>query len=131
MDYTKQLAQFAAQLQYSDLPAAVVEKAKEIALHAWSLQLAGSTLPWSKAVYRYAQDQGGAAKSTVLNYGLKTSPVNAAFINGTFGHGFEMDDNHAAAGIKGGCVAVPAILAMAETQLSSGTDFITAVVAAF
>ncbi len=131
MDYTRQLAQFAVQLKYSDLPQPVIEKAKEIAMHAWGLQLAGSTLPWAKSVYRYVQSQGGVAKSTVVNYGLKTSPVHAAFVNGTFGHGFEMDDNHAAAGIKGGCVAVPAVLAIGEQQLSSGMEFITALVAAF
>lgn len=131
MDYTRQLSQFAAHLRYADLPQPVIEKAKEIALHAWGLQLAGSTLPWSRAVYRYAQGQGGAPISTVVNYGLKTSPVNAAFVNGTFGHGFEMDDNHAASGVKGGCVAVPALLAIGEQQLSSGTDFIVAMVAAF
>ena len=131
MDYTKHLAQFAAQLQYSDLPTPVIEKAKEIALHAWGVQLAGSTLPWSKAIYRYAQGQGGVPNSTVLNYGIKTSTVNAAFVNGTFGHGFEMDDNHAATGIKGGCVAVPAVLAIGEQQLSSGRDSILAIAAAY
>ncbi|MBI4189465.1 MAG: MmgE/PrpD family protein [Betaproteobacteria bacterium] len=131
MDYTRQLAQFAAQLQYSDLPPAVIEKAKEIALHAWGVQLAGSTLPWSKAVYWYVRDQGGVPQSTVVNYGLKTSAVNAAFANGTFGHGFEMDDNHAATSTKGGCVIVPAILAVGEQQLSTGKEFILAMVVAY
>jgi 2-methylcitrate dehydratase PrpD len=131
LEYTRHLAQFAAQLQYCDLPPSVIEKAKEIALHAWGVQLAGSTLPWSKAAYRYVQSQGGAAQSTVVNYGLTTSTVNAAFVNGTFGHGFEMDDNHAATGIKGGCVAIPAALAVCEQQRSSGKEFILATVVAF
>ena len=131
MDYTRELAQFAVQLQYSDLPPAVIEKAKEIALHAWGVQLAGSTLPWSKTAYRYVRDSGGVPQSTVVNYGLKTSAVNAAFANGTFGHGFEMDDNHAATGLKGGCVVVPAVLAVGEQQLSTGKDFILATVVAY
>src|ERR1041385_1779431 len=88
-DYTRSLAQFAVDLRHSDLPAAVVDRAKELALHAWGVQLAGSTLPWSQMAYRYVQSQGGAAQSTVVNYGLTTSTVNAAFVNGTFGHGFE------------------------------------------
>ena len=131
MDYTKHLAQFATQLQYSDLPSPVIEKARELALHAWGVQLAGSTLPWSKAAYRYVLGEGPAARSTVVNYGLKTSAVNAAFVNGTFGHGFEMDDNHAATGIKGGCVVVPAALAIGEQKVSSGKEFILAMVAAY
>lgn len=131
MRYTRDLAQFAAQLQYSDLPAAVIDKAKEIALHAWGVQLAGSTLPWSQAVYRYVRDQGGIRHSTVVNYGLKTSVVNAAFANGTFGHGFEMDDNHAATGIKGGCVVVPTVQTVGEQRSNTGKELILAMVLAY
>jgi len=125
------MAQFAVQLKYSDLPAAVIEKAKEIALHAWGVQLAGSTLPWGKSAYRHVLDQGGSPKSTILNYGVKTSPMNAAFANGTFGHGFEMDDNHASTGLKGGCVVAPTVLAIGETQLCTGQEIILAIVIAY
>ncbi len=131
MEYTRHLAQFAAQLQYADLPSPVIEKAKTIALHAWGVQLAGSTLPWSKAAFRFVQSQGGAPQASVVNYGLKTSAINAAFVNGTFGHGFEMDDNHAATGIKGGCVVLPTCLAVGEQQNSSGRDIILATVVGY
>jgi len=128
---TEQLIDFAAQLRYADLPSAVADKAKEIALHAWAVQLAGSTLPWSHIVYRYVQDQGGTPQSTVLGHGLKTSSTAAAFANGAFGHAFELDDNHAASSIKGGCVVVPAALAIGERERSSGKDVITAIVAGY
>lgn len=131
MERTKELVRFAAELQYSDLPPAVVDKAKEIALHAWSVQLAGSMLPWSKIVYRYVQDQGSAAQSTVLSYGLKTSAAGAAFANGAFGHAFEMDDNHAASSVKGGCVVVPAALAIGERERRGGKAMILAIVAGY
>ncbi len=131
MEYTKHLAQFATQIQYADLPSQVIARAAELALHTWGVQLAGSTLPWGKAAYRYVMNEGTGTKSTVLNYGLKTSTVNAAFANGTFGHGFEMDDNHAATGVKGGCVVVPAALAVGEQKFSSGRDFLLAMVAAY
>ena len=109
----------------------MIEKAKTIALHAWGVQLAGSTLPWSKAAFRFVQSQGGAPQASVVNYGLKTSAINAAFVNGTFGHGFEMDDNHAATGIKGGCVVLPTCLAVGEQQNSSGRDIILATVVGY
>lgn len=128
MGYTRQLARFAAGLRYADLPAAVIETAKAFTLHALGVQLAGSTLPWSKSSYRTVRAQGGVPESTVVNYGLKTSAMNAAFANGAFGHSFEMDDNHAASSIKGGCVLVPAALAVGERQLSSGRDVILATV---
>ncbi len=131
MNETRYLAQFAAGLQYPDLPTAVIAKAREIALHAWGVQLAGSTLPWSRAVYRQVCNEGGHQQSTVVAFGDKTSAVNAAFINGTFGHSFEMDDSHAATGIKGGCAVVPAALALCEQRPASGADFILSVVVAY
>jgi 2-methylcitrate dehydratase PrpD len=131
MTYTKELAQFAVRLRYADLPAPVIEKAKELALHTWGVQLAGSTLPWSNAVYRYVRSLGGVPQCAIVNHSLKTSAVNAALANGTFGHSFEMDDNHARSSIKGGCAIVPAALAIGECELASGRDFILAVVAAY
>lgn len=131
MGVTRELARFAVELKYADLPAAVIDKAKEIALHSWGVQLAGSTLPWSGSVYRYIQDQGGTPESTVLNFGLKTSAFHAAFANGAFGHGFEMDDNHAATGLKGGCVMIPTVLAVGEREHSPGQDCLLATVVGF
>ena len=131
MDETRQLAQFAAQLQYRDLPLEVIEKAKELALHAWGVQLAGSTLPWSGTALRYVRALGGVAESTVINHGFKTAAEHAAFANSCFGHGFEMDDNHAATAIKGGSVAVPVALAIGERSGSSGRDFILATVVGY
>ncbi|MDA8125977.1 MAG: MmgE/PrpD family protein [Deltaproteobacteria bacterium] len=128
---TRTLARFAAELQYADLPAAAIEKAREITLHGWGVQLAGSTLPWSGSIYRYVQGQGGRPESTVLNYGLRTSAGHAAFANGTFGHGFEMDDNHAETGLKGGCVMIPTVLAMGERQRSTGRECLLATVIGF
>lgn len=125
------LARFVSDLKFEDLPSEVVEKAKEIALHTWGVQLAASTLPWCKAAYRFVRSQGGVRESTVVNYGLRTSPTNASFANSTFGHGFEMDDNYAAAGMKGGCVIVPPALALGEGRLSTGRELLTAIVAGF
>lgn len=127
----RELVQWVMQLRYNDIPLPVIEKAKEVALHGWGVQLAASTLPWSKVVYRYVASEGGAPKSTVVNYGLKTSASNAAFANGCFGHGFEMDDNHHKVSVKGGCVVVPAALAIGEQQFSSGKDMIVAMVAGY
>jgi 2-methylcitrate dehydratase PrpD len=109
----------------------VAEKAKEIILHSLGVQLAASTLPWSQLIYRYGEELGGTPRSTIVNYGLRTSPESAAYVNGAFAHGFELDDNHSRTSVKGGCVTVPAALAVGEDQGSSGQEVITAVAAAF
>jgi 2-methylcitrate dehydratase PrpD len=131
MGQTADLVSFAAGLRYSDLPDEVVAQAKDLFVNSWGVQLAASTLPWSKTVYRFWRDQGGTPQSTVASYGDRLPALNAVFVNGTFGHGFELDDNHGRSGIKGGCVTVPAGLAVGELMLSSGTGFLTALVAAY
>lgn len=128
---TRQIARFVTDLRYGDIPEEVRTKAREIVLHAWGVQLATSTLPWSKLVYRTIAAEGGAPVSTVVNYGHRTSPAQATFVNASFGHGFEMDDNHGSSAMKMGCVNVSAGLAVGEQRLSSGTDLITAVVAGY
>src|SRR5262249_20814771 len=114
MSQLREMARFVRELSFSDLPDEVVEKAKQVSLNSLGVQLAASTLPWSKAAYRFGRSQGGPPEATVVNYGLRTTAANAAFVNGCFGHGFEMDDNHGRTGIKGGCVTVPTALAVGE-----------------
>ena len=131
MTQTRDLATFVSDLRFADLPRPVVEKAAELALHSFGVQLAASTLPWSKSVYRAARDEGGAPQSTVVTYGLRTSAATAAYVNGAFAHGFELDDNLLRTGLKGGSVTVPTALAVGEHQCSSGRDFIVAMVAGY
>jgi 2-methylcitrate dehydratase PrpD len=131
MTKLREIARFARELKFSDLPDDVVAKAKQVSLNSLGVQLAASTLPWSKASYRFGRSQGGGAEATIVNYGFRTTAANAAFVNGCFAHGFEMDDNHGRTGIKGGCVTVPTALAVGEWQMSDGKDYLTAVVAAY
>jgi 2-methylcitrate dehydratase PrpD len=128
---TAELAEFVNGITYAEMPPAVVEKAKEIILHSLGVQLAGSTLPWSKLVYRHVRECAGAPQATIVNYGRRVSVLDAAYANGVFGHSFELDDNHSKTGVKGGCVAVPTALALGEWLVSSGRDVVAAVVAGF
>jgi 2-methylcitrate dehydratase PrpD len=122
------LAGFTQRLRFTDLPDAVVAKAKVLALDAFGVQLAASRFEWSKSVFRYVRSQGGPAQSTVVSYGLKTSVANAVFANSAFNHGFELDDNHAKTSLKCSALAVPTALAVGEYQVADGADFITAMV---
>ncbi|MGH3757017.1 MmgE/PrpD family protein [Actinophytocola sp.] len=126
MSRIRTLARFATGTTFAALPAEVVAKAKELARHSWGVQLAASTLPWSSLVHRVAAAEGGTPESTVVNHGGKIPAAGAAFVNGSFAHGFELDDNHARTGVKVGCVAVPTALAIGERHRSDGRDVITA-----
>jgi 2-methylcitrate dehydratase PrpD len=120
------LADAVSRLGYADLPPDVVEKTKYVVLDQLGCQLACSGLPWNRIVYDYVRELGGAGRSSVVGHGLRTSAESAALVNGTFGHGFEIDDFHIRCLAHPGCVAVPAALAVAEGRGASGRDFIAA-----
>ena len=90
-----QLGDYVEKLRYEDLPPEVVRKIKYHMLDTIGVSLYGAGMPWAKAVYDFVKDQGGAPQSTVVVYGDKTSCTQAAFVNGTFAHSNDFDDNYA------------------------------------
>jgi 2-methylcitrate dehydratase PrpD len=132
MNETRELAKFFTELRFQDLPAQVVEKAKGLIIDQFGCQLAFATLPWNKAVYQYTRNKNSASlQSTVVYYGLKTSAEDAAFANAVFGHGFEMDDTEMLTASHPGVAVIPSALAMGETRIITGKEFITAVVTGY
>lgn len=123
---SRQIAQFAQRTRYQDLPESVIDITKSIILDQLGVELACSTLPWNKLVYDYAKGVGATGRSTVVNYGLKTSPEFAAIVNATFGHGFEIDDVQIEALNHPGCVSVPPAVAVGEEYDISGKGLIAA-----
>jgi 2-methylcitrate dehydratase PrpD len=132
MNETRELAQFVSEIVYNDLNNEVIDKAKGLILDQLGCQLAFASLPWSQAVYRYIKSRKGEREeSTIVIYGLKTTPEDAAFANGTFGYGFEMDDYDLYTLGHPGCVVIPSAFATGEMQMISGKELITAVVAGY
>lgn len=132
MGVTQELAEFVCQLKFIDLPKEVVEKAKELFLDQLGVQLACSTLPWSKIVYEYIKKNVSTkGRSTILNYGLKAIPEDACFVNASFGHGFEMDDLYVKGQLHPGCVVIPAAFAVGERDNITGEDLIVAIAAGY
>ncbi|MFC2065942.1 MmgE/PrpD family protein [Chloroflexota bacterium] len=127
MNESRGLAGFVAGLKYDDLPEEVVQKTKDLILDQLGVELTCSTKPWSKAVYQDTMNAGGKEESTIVNYGDKVPVLGAAFVNGSFGHGFELDDMYRPGLSHPGCVIVPAALALGEREVISGKKLILAV----
>ena len=132
MEESRTLARFAGKLAYEDLPETVVEKTKELILDQLGCQLAGSTLPWTRPAYEYvAEGKGGRQESTVINYGLRTSAEDAAFVNACFGHGTMGDDTDSICHAHFGSIIMPAALALGEREGITGRELIKAVVVGY
>ena len=131
MHESRELATWAADLRYRDLPELVREKMRISILDNIGCQIAGATLPWSKAFYEVIAATRSGTHSTVVYYGNKLAPDDAAFLNSAFNHANEMDDTHFKSPTHPGGIAVPAALAMAEYAWATGKQVMVAVAAAY
>jgi 2-methylcitrate dehydratase PrpD len=129
---TKQLAEYAAKLRFEDLPAEVVQRAKDCIIDTAAAVIYGNTVPWSEIVVGYAQRTGPGGKSNILGAnGPSVQPAMAALANGTLSHAFETDNViiNPGAGVHSGATLLPPGLAMAQDAGGSGRDLLAAVVA--
>lgn len=127
---TRAIAAHVAALRARNLPAHVVERAKDLVLDHIGVTLYGAQLPWARKVRDVLLAEGGHARSTI--YGSRRVPARAAAMaNATAGHAIELDDTHDESLSHPGCVIVPAALAVAEDLERSGRDFLAAMVAGY
>ena len=66
---TIQLAEYAANLRFEDLPAEVVQRAKDCIIDTAAAVIYGNTIPWSGTVVGYARHAGPGGKSRILGAG--------------------------------------------------------------
>jgi 2-methylcitrate dehydratase PrpD len=129
---TIELAHYAANLRFEDLPAEVVQRAKDCIIDTAAAVIYGNTIPWSGTVVGYAQRMGPGGKSRILGAaGAAVQPAAAALANGTLSHAFELDNVviNPGAGVHGGATLLPPGLAMAQDVGGSGRDLMAAVAA--
>lgn len=130
---TIRLAEYAASLRYDDLPARVMQRAKDCITDTVAVIVSGSALPWSQTICRYAERIGTGGRSRILgSRGPTLQAPAAALANGTLAHAFESDNlTKPGAGVHPGATLLPPALAVAQERGSSGHELIHAVVAGF
>lgn len=128
---TRLLARFVSNLTYNELPKEVIAHAKTCVLDALGSIYLGSTLPWGEIIIAYVTSIGSKSESIVIGGKVNVDAASAALANGTMGHGFEIDDVLICALHHPGVVIIPAVLATAERENSTGKEFIEAVVAGY
>jgi 2-methylcitrate dehydratase PrpD len=128
---TRQLAKYASELRFEDLPGPVIQRAKDAIADTVAAIAFGAHLPWSRIVVGYATRRGGSGKARVFapGGGRLQAPM-AAFANGALAHAFEMDNlTWPNTGVHpGGTMCMPA-LAVAQERGIGGRELIAAVVA--
>lgn len=129
MSIAGQIAEHLSGLSYDALPAATVHAAKRLILDTLGTGLAGAEEPGCREILALEKAKGGAPVSTIMASNLRLPPSSAAFVNGTYFSALDYDSLHYEAAVHPEIVTLPAALALAEREGSSGRELITAMVA--
>jgi 2-methylcitrate dehydratase PrpD len=128
---TKVLAHYAAALRYEDVPADVIERAKQCIADTVAVMIFGYDLPWSGMVVRFAEKNAAGGNSRILGPGgARVHAPAAALANGALAHAFEMDNlTWPNSGVHPGATLLASGLAVAQERGLGGRALIAAVVA--
>jgi len=120
------LAQFAVGQTFNTLPAAVIERTKEVFLDTVGIMIAAAAAPTISNLRNtlVTRDLG---VSTVFGSKFKGDPSIAALLNGSLSTVTQFDEGHRASMGHPGIHIVPAALAMGEAKRISGKDLLVAI----
>jgi 2-methylcitrate dehydratase PrpD len=130
---TQTLSKYIEKIKYEDLPLNIIDTAKKLFIDFLAVSIAGFHRgPLAKILYEEYKRNSCLPESTIIgNSKHKMSAVEAALINGVSGHSLDLDDGHREAKGHPGVVVIPALLALAERDGSSGKDFILSMVVGY
>lgn len=127
-----QLAAFAANLRFDDIPESVVRKTEDLMVDWFGSAVAGHGSRPVESIARFAQAMGSAqGPSEVLVSGASNTPYLAAMANAAASHVAEQDDVHNGSVFHPAAVVFPAAVAAAQALGSSGRDLLLASVVGY
>ncbi len=125
----EKLVGYVSETNYDKLPKEVVDETKKFILDTIGVGLAGVREPGCREVVDLIKTwSSNPAGSTIIFYGDKVAPPDAAFANSVLMHALDFDDTLDSSAMHTHVSSLPAALALAEVQKgTSGKDLITAV----
>jgi 2-methylcitrate dehydratase PrpD len=128
---TRALAQQAQGLRLEDIPETVRAWARQCVLDYIGCGIAGASDELVTILLAEMQEQGGNEVASVLGHPARLPAGSAAIVNGAASHALDFDDVNLAMPGHPSVAILPALLALAEQQGSSGADVLTAFVAGY
>ena len=128
MGLTAELCEKIVATRWEDLSEEAIARTRRIILDGIAVAVAGTIQEEAPEVLAaHVKALGGHPDSTVINFGFKTSPVHAAYVNGASMHVLDFEPmwqpaNHQVS------TTLPAVLAISEMRGSDGREGLTAMV---
>ena len=123
------LVRYVSGTTFGRLPTEVVSETKKFILDTIGVGLAGVKEPGCREVVDVTTTwSANNSGSTIIGYGKKVAPPEAAFANSVLMHALDFDDTLDSSAMHTHVSSLPAALALAEVEGQvSGKEFITAV----
>lgn len=123
----QQLAAFSIAAFTDGIPADVEHSVRQRILDVIGLCLAARSLPTSEAALAFVRDEGGREDATIIGEAGRYPAAQAAFANGVLAHSLDYDDTHLPSILHPSASIVPAGLAAAQANGSTGTQLVRAI----
>jgi 2-methylcitrate dehydratase PrpD len=131
MALTVELAKRIAAFSHDDMTDEARHWARVGLIDYTGVTLAGATEPSGKIVTAVVDGADQPGPSLIFGTDKRTTPLNAAIINGTAAHAQDFDDCNNTIGGHPSAPILPALIALAEKTGASGRDTIAAYVLGF
>jgi len=128
---THQMAQFALDLQYKDIPADAVREAKRFLLDSVGCALAAVPNEDMQAAHRHIVGLGGTPEATVIGSGHRTNAVNAALMNALLVRALDYNDIYWEQDPSHPSDIIPAALAGGEVAHRDGREVLAGILIAY
>ncbi len=126
-----QMAQFAINLKYEDIPAEAVKEAKRFLLDSIGCALAAVKNEDMLAMYRFTEKLGGTPEATIIGTGEITNAPNAALMNCLLTRALDYNDIYWEQDPSHPSDIIGAALAAAEANGKNGREALVAIVLAY
>ena len=128
---SRQMAEFAAGLDFADIPPRAVHEAQRFLLDSVGCALAAVPNQDMQAMFRFTEKLGGAPEATVIGTGHRTNAPNAALMNCLLTRALDYNDIYWKNDPSHPSDIIGAALAVAEAAGRSGRDALTGIVLAY
>ena len=130
-DYLDEIARFAAQTRYEDIPPEALDAGRWILLDTIGGMLASSTLAETRRFAELAAGRSGRAACTLVGFRERADPLFAAMVNATSACSYETDEGNRFGGGHPAIHVIPPALAAAEERRASGRQLLETIVVAY
>lgn len=125
----EEVAGFAVGVRGGAVDTEILRDARRRVTDIVGIALAASEMEPARVVGEVVEGWGGNGQASVVGHEGRYPAPSAALLNGTLAHALDYDDTHLPSVLHPSAAVVPAALAAAEANGSSGSDLVAAVAA--